>query len=150
MADRLPYPKPTSPAATAVMLGNRKVDTRPEVTLRAALHARGFRFRKNFPVVTATRIVRADIVFPGRRLAVFVDGCFWHQCPTHGRPPQVNVDYWGPKLQRNIDRDRLTDRLLSDAGWSVLRVWEHVSVDEAVDMVARAAKSGAAELPPNA
>lgn len=131
----LPYPVPTSPSATAVMLGNRKRDTKPEVALRAALHARGVRFRKNHPVTTAVRVVRVDIAFPGRRLAVFVDGCFWHGCPEHGNTPRANKDYWEPKLRRNIERDRDTDRLLRNASWTVVHIWEHMELAEAANLI---------------
>lgn len=99
----------------------------------------GLRFRKDLPLRLADRIVRPDVVFTRARLAVFVDGCFWHRCPEHGNVPRANSDYWGPKLERNIARDRAVDRALADAGWRVLRAWEH----EEVTLVAAAV---AAEL----
>lgn len=79
--------------------------------------------------------MRPDIVFTRRRIAVFVDGCFWHACPEHGRPPRRNEWYWTPKLQRNVDRDAEVTQALEAAGWHVLRVWEHVPVEEAVSAV---------------
>ncbi len=136
MRRRLPYPRPTSPSATAVMRGNRKTDTRPEVALRAALHARGLRFRKNYPVVTAVRIVRVDIAFTRRRLAIFVDGCYWHLCPAHGRIPKANRGYWEPKLRGNVQRDLVATGLLQDAGWKVVRIWEHETLKDAVEIIA--------------
>lgn len=119
------YPTPTSAAVTAVMRGNRKADTRPEVLLRSALHRRGLRFRKNHAIVTPELRVTADVVFPGRQLSVFVDGCFWHSCPEHGTRPRSNTDYWDAKLARNIARDRRVESALAAAGWTVIRVWEH-------------------------
>lgn len=108
------------------MRGNRKTDTKPEVALRSALHRAGLRFRKDYSVrVDDGRPIRIDIAFPMAKLAVFVDGCFWHRCPEHGNEPKVNSDYWGPKLDRNVERDRETDQRLQNAGWWVVRIWEH-------------------------
>lgn len=118
-------PSPTSPAASAAMRGNRRADTRPEVLLRSALHRRGYRYRKDFGVDIGRRRVRIDVVFPKRRLAVFVDGCFWHGCPDHCRLPRRNGAYWRLKISGNRKRDKATDRLLSARGWKVVRVWEH-------------------------
>jgi DNA mismatch endonuclease (patch repair protein) len=107
------------------MRGNRRRDTRPEVQLRSYLHALGLRFRKDYRIQAGTRRVRADIVFTRRRLAVFVDGCFWHRCPEHGTSPRANSWYWEPKLDRNAARDLEVNQALHDAAWTVLRVWEH-------------------------
>src|SRR5690242_10941724 len=101
------YPYPTSTAVSAVMRGNRKRDTRPELALRAELHKRGLRYRVDFPVAPMRR--RADVVFTRARVAVFVDGCYWHRCPKHGTQPRSNVTYWTRKLDRNVERDRETD-----------------------------------------
>src|SRR5687768_8666779 len=109
---RLTPPIPTSAAASAVMRANRKSDTRPETRLRSALHARGLRFRKHLPIDAAGLRVRPDIVFPRVRLAVFVDGCFWHSCPIHGTNPRGNSSYWSPKLKSNVRRDALVDERL--------------------------------------
>jgi DNA mismatch endonuclease, patch repair protein len=131
-------PRPTSLAATSAMRGNRRADTAPELRLRSALHRRGYRFRKDFPLPGAGRPVRVDIVFPRKRLAVFVDGCFWHGCPQHCRVPAANADYWEPKLRGNSERDRRTDHALADRGWRVLRIWEHEPLEEAVAQVLEA------------
>jgi len=93
------------------MRANRRTDTKPEMALRRALHRQGYRFRKDYRLDLAggTR-VRPDIAFTARRVAVFVDGCFWHACPEHGTRPANNVWYWEPKLRRNVERDRAADR----------------------------------------
>jgi DNA mismatch endonuclease (patch repair protein) len=126
---RVTGPVPSSPAATAKMRANRRRDTGPELALRRALHGRGLRFRKDFRVATAARSVRVDVAFPALRLAIFVDGCFWHSCPEHASVPKANADYWIPKLAENVARDRRNDLELSEAGWTVIRLWEHESVD---------------------
>ncbi|MDE2989121.1 MAG: very short patch repair endonuclease [Chloroflexota bacterium] len=117
------------------MRANRRRDTKPELLLRSALHRRGWRFRVDFPVVTQHRLVRPDIVFTNRRVAVFVDGCFWHSCPTHGQQPRANASYWESKLRKNADRDKADTELLEQSGWTVVRVWEHDEVIEAVSAV---------------
>jgi len=129
------YPYPTSSAVTAVMRANPKQDTRPERLLRSALHARGYRFRKHLLIEAGTIRVRADVAFPRRKVVVFLDGCFWHRCPTHGNTPRANASYWAPKLARNVDRDLHVNEALRAAGWTVLRIWEHVPTEEAVDLV---------------
>lgn len=134
----VPGPVPSSPAATAKMRANRRRDTVPELALRRALHRRGLRFRKDVRIATASRGVRVDVVLPAVWLAVFVDGCFWHSCPEHATVPKANADYWVPKLKENVARDRRNDRELEDAGWSVLRLWEHQPIDEMADRVVAA------------
>jgi DNA mismatch endonuclease (patch repair protein) len=79
--------------------------------------------------------VRPDVVFTRRKVAIFVDGCFWHVCPTHGREPTHNEWYWTPKLRRNVERDRSADRALGEAGWTVVRIWEHTAPGQAVLLV---------------
>ena len=106
------------------MQGNRAEDTRPEVAVRSAVHALGLRFRKHVAPLRGLRC-RADLVFTSQRVAVFVDGCFWHGCPEHGVSPTTNSSYWQAKLGGNVDRDRRNDAVLADAGWTVVRVWEH-------------------------
>jgi len=118
------------------MRANRRTDTKPELALRRALHGRGYRYRKDYRLdLTGGKRVRPDIAFTARRVAVFVDGCFWHSCPEHGSKPAVNVGYWDPKLRRNVERDRAADAALAAAGWEVVRIWEHESVADAVAAV---------------
>jgi DNA mismatch endonuclease (patch repair protein) len=119
------YPHATDAAVSARMRRNRKVDTNPEVRLRSALHRLGLRYRKHYPIVLPERTVRPDIVFPRQRVAVFVDGCFWHRCPEHGNRPLRNVAYWDSKLERNVSRDAQVDAALAQNGWQSIRVWEH-------------------------
>ena len=104
------------------MAPQKRQDTKPEVVLRKRLHARGYRFRVAYPVPGMPRRT-IDIAFPRRRVAVFVDGCFWHACPTHGVKPKNNKDWWADKLAGNRARD---------LGWTVVRVWEHESPETAL------------------
>jgi DNA mismatch endonuclease (patch repair protein) len=121
------------------MKANRRTDTKPELALRHALHRLGYRYRKDYRLdLDSGRRVRPDIVFTARKLAVFVDGCFWHACPEHGSKPKANEWYWTPKLVRNVERDRINDASLKLAGWTVVRLWEHVPVGEAVTTVVAA------------
>jgi DNA mismatch endonuclease (patch repair protein) len=131
----LDYPSPTSPAVTAVMRGNRRADTSPERQVRSLLHASGYRYRTDYRLDVPGARVRPDIVFTRKRLAVFIDGCFWHRCPEHGTSPRANTHYWAPKLERNVARDRRVDQALHAAGWTVLRIWEHVGPAEAAALV---------------
>ena len=117
------------------MRGNRGTDTTPERILRSALHRKGLRFWKNRRPV-AEVACRADIVFVRARVAVFVDGCFWHRCPRHGVRPRVNSDYWDAKIANNVLRDRRNDDALRERGWCVVRVWEHEPPDTAANRVA--------------
>lgn len=119
-------PTPSSAAARTVMRGNRRKDSTPELALRSALHSIGLRFRVDYPIrVAGLRPVRPDVVFTRRHLAVFVDGCFWHGCPAHGRRPSTNSRYWNAKIELNQDRDRRQTEALTDDGWTVVRIWEH-------------------------
>ncbi len=92
--------------------------------VRRALHAEGLRYRVGLPVPGRPRRT-IDVAFTGIRLAVFVDGCFWHGCPTHRTWPKTNADWWLQKIDANRSRDAETDRILSECGWRVIRVWEH-------------------------
>lgn len=105
------------------MQSNHGRDTSPELAVRRLLHAAGLRYRVDFAPLGGRR--RADIVFTRKRIAVFIDGCFWHGCPIHATRPKANADYWVPKLERNIERDHETTTTLESAGWTVLRFWEH-------------------------
>jgi DNA mismatch endonuclease (patch repair protein) len=114
----------STPAVRTVMQGNRKRDTRPELAVRRLLHGRGLRYRVAYrPLRDLART--ADLVFPLARVAVFVDGCFWHACPEHFMAPRTNTTYWTSKIERNRLRDVLVDSDLEKAGWRVMRVWEH-------------------------
>ena len=126
------------------MKANRRTDTKPELALRHALHRLGYRYRKDYRLdLDSGRRVRPDIAFTARKVAVFVDGCFWHACPEHGSKPRANEWYWGPKLIKNVERDRVNDAALILAGWTVVRLWEHVPLDEAVTTVVTALTAAA-------
>ncbi|MFJ1585954.1 very short patch repair endonuclease [Streptomyces sp. NPDC088197] len=99
-------------------------DTTPEVAVRRLLHAAGYRYRLHRPVPGLRRRT-IDIVFPGPKIAVFLDGCFWHGCPAHATRPKSNAEWWREKLDRNMERDLETTSQLSGEGWTVLRFWEH-------------------------
>jgi len=126
----------TSDAVRQRMSRQRSQNTGPELLVRRALFRLGLRYRVHLRPEPAVRRV-ADIVFKGPRVAVFVDGCFWHRCPQHGTEPAANPGYWKPKLDGNVARDRDTDRRLEAAGWRVIRVWEHEDPDEAAARIAR-------------
>lgn len=109
-------------------------DTAPELALRRALHRRGLRYRVEYPIPGMPRR-RMDVAFTRVKIAVFVDGCFWHACPLHGTSPQANELWWSAKLSRNIARDRESDDHLRTIGWTVVRVWEHETIDAAADTI---------------
>ncbi|WP_351232844.1 very short patch repair endonuclease [Streptomyces sp. NPDC002133] len=139
----------SSAANRRSMLGNRNRDTSPERALRSLVHAAGLRYRvaaKPLPGMRRT----ADLVFRPTRVAVFVDGCFWHGCPDHFVPPKTNPDYWREKIGRNRQRDQDTDARLAEADWLVLRFWEHESAEECFRAVhdAVAARREAASTKP--
>lgn len=112
-----------------------RTDTKPELALRSELHRRGLRFRKDYRLDVGGIRPRPDVVFTKAKVAVFVDGCFWHQCPEHSKPPRQNSGYWSPKLARNVERDQIYDKALRLAGWTVVRVWEHTAIIDAADVV---------------
>ncbi|WP_425300730.1 very short patch repair endonuclease [Nocardia farcinica] len=129
------YPAALDMGRSRNMRANRRTDTKPEMALRRALHRLGYRYRKDLRLDLDGRKVRPDIVFTARKVAVFVDGCFWHACPAHGRQPRTNEWYWEPKLRKNVERDRAADAALTAAGWRVVRLWEHEPIETAVDVV---------------
>ncbi|CEH08555.1 NaeI very short patch repair endonuclease (V.NaeI) [Propionibacterium freudenreichii] len=133
---------PASSAATrAKMQGNRRRDTKPELELRHLLHALGYRYRVDFPIRLDGVRPRPDIVFTKNRVAVFVDGCFWHGCPKHFHMPKVHTDFWQAKIARNRARDERDTLALEAANWTVIRIWEHEPTSQALADVLE-------ELPP--
>lgn len=112
-------------------------DTKPELAIRRELHRRGFRFRLNVRVSKSIRS-KPDIVFRGAKVAVFVDGCFWHGCPDHGTFPKNNHQWWSEKLCANAERDAKTTATLKAEGWEVIRIWEHEPMNQAADRVTAA------------
>lgn len=132
-------PRPSSATALARMLHTRRRDTNPEMTLRREVHRRGLRYRVDAAPLHGFRR-RVDLLFPSTRVAVFVDGCFWHVCPRHASWPRANAAWWRTKLLGNVRRDRDTDRRLRAAGWIVIRVWECSDVVLAAERIARAVR----------
>jgi len=119
----------SSAARRRNMQAIRSRDTKPEQLIRRLVHAQGLRYRvaaRPLPQLRRT----ADMVFRPAKVAVFIDGCYWHGCPDHYVPPKTNPGYWSDKVAGNVTRDRDTDRKLEDAGWLVLRFWEHEPSDE--------------------
>ena len=134
----------SSPGNRKSMQGNRGRDTKPEMAVRSAVHRRGIRFRvsarpqREFPRT-------ADLVLRKSRIAVFVDGCYWHGCPDHRTQPATNVEYWANKIARNIERDGETTDYLEQAGWTVLRFWEHEDPETVADCVQNSVRAALAE-----
>jgi len=119
------------------MAATRGTNNRADRLLRSALHRRGLRFRIQRRLIPGSKRT-VDIVFPRARLAVFVDGCFWHDCPIHGSQPKSNVEWWRRKIQQNVERDMDTNERLRSLGWRVLRIWEHEDPMEAADRIVKA------------
>lgn len=117
-------PPAISSAVRDRMAKQKRRDTKPEIEIRRALFSLGHRYRVNYPVPAIGRRT-IDIAFTRARIAVFVDGCFWHGCPEHFVPPKNNADWWAQKIEANRERDAVTRRRLSDLGWKVIAVWEH-------------------------
>ncbi|MFE3196223.1 very short patch repair endonuclease [Nocardia sp. NPDC059240] len=138
MADARPK---TDAATSARMAKQRRTGTKPEIDLRRELHRRGKRFFVDRAPLPGLRR-RADLVFPRRKVAVYVDGCFWHSCPEHATRPKNNARWWAEKLAGNVARDRDTDTKLAAAGWTVVRVWEHESPESAAELVMAALTRG--------
>ena len=127
------------------MSANRRRDTGPERAVRSLLHALGLRYRVDLPVVVDGVRVRPDVAFTRRKVAVFIDGCFWHACPQHGTSPATNTRYWGPKLRANVERDERHTNLLEASGWTVLRFWEHEPPEAVAQAVNLAVTGGSRE-----
>lgn len=117
-------PPASSPSVRTRMSRQQRRDTQPELLVRRILHSRGIRYRIDVAPESGLRC-RADLVWRGLRLAVFIDGCFWHGCPEHATRPKANEAWWAKKLDGNVQRDRLNDSELASRGWKVLRFWEH-------------------------
>jgi DNA mismatch endonuclease (patch repair protein) len=111
-----------------------RIDTRPELEIRKLLHAQGLRYRVGLRVPELPRRT-IDVAFTRRRVAVFVDGCFWHGCPDHGNRPTFNATAWSAKILRNQERDASTTTHLTKLGWQVIRIWEHEAPEAAVDRI---------------
>lgn len=112
----------------------RRRDTAPELALRRLLHAQGLRYRVAYPVPGQRRRT-IDIAFTRAKLAVFIDGCFWHGCPEHGTQPKSNSSWWAAKIAANRARDRDTELVLAGMGWHVLRFWEHTAPASAAQVI---------------
>ncbi|TJZ52842.1 very short patch repair endonuclease [Streptomyces piniterrae] len=126
---------PSSPDVSARMSRQTNRDTNAERAVRQLLHAAGYRYRIHYPVPAMPRR-KIDIAFPRAKLAVLIDGCFWHGCPKHATSPKANAEWWREKLDRNMERDRETNAQLLSEGWTVLRFWEHESPDAVMRQVA--------------
>lgn len=116
----------------------RRKDTKPELDLRRILHSHGMRYRVVYPVPGRPRR-SIDVAFTRTKVAVFIDGCFWHACPVHRTQPRANSEWWMEKLARNVARDRETDQHLTALGWIVLRFWEHEDMTKAAKAVEQVA-----------
>lgn len=126
---------PSSHEASRRMARVRQKGTRAEIDLRKVLHAKGLRYQVHVALLAKPRRV-ADIVFPRARIAVFVDGCFWHGCPEHASWPKSNADFWREKIETNRLRDADTNRRLNALGWKIVRIWEHENPSEAANRIA--------------
>lgn len=126
-----PRPPPLNAAVSDQMSRMPRVATGPEILVRRELHRRGLRFRVNHRALPG----RPDVAFTRARLAVFIDGCFWHMCPQHGTLPKNNAEWWLAKLRRNVERDREKDDLLHERGWETLHFWEHESAGCVADVI---------------
>ncbi|AZZ15196.1 TPA: very short patch repair endonuclease [Pseudomonas aeruginosa] len=134
ISERVDLPAPASPETSQRMSRTPQRDNPRERALRSELHRRGLRFRLHRRVLVSSRR-SVDIAFPTSRTAVFMDGCFWHGCPAHGTWPKSNAEWWRAKINANIARDRDTDCKLIEAGWTVIRVWEHEDIQTAADRI---------------
>jgi DNA mismatch endonuclease, patch repair protein len=134
---RDPTPGASTPAVSARMRSTGRRDTAPEVAIRRELHRRGHRYRVDLRPSDRLR-TRADVVFPKWRVAVFIDGCFWHGCPDHWTAPKANTAWWREKIQTNVARDRRVDAAIFAEGWLVVRIWEHENVSIGVDRIEKA------------
>lgn len=132
-------PKASSPAALARMKNARRRDTSCELAIRSLVHRAGLRFRVDWPLPSTRR--RADLAFTKARVAVFVDGCFWHSCPLHATWPTANAAWWKAKLETNRRRDRDTVERLQAMGWKAVRFWEHEDAKTAARKIVRVVRA---------
>jgi len=139
-------PLPPTELTRARMRCQPRTSTGPEMALRRELHARGLRYRVDAPVLPGLRR-RADLLFVGSKVAVFVDGCFWHGCPVHSRPTRSNTGWWASKLAANRRRDEETTTVLTSHGWSVQRFWEHENHVAAADRVVAEVRARSTDRP---
>ncbi len=131
---KIGVPPPSSEAALRRMQAAKPKDTAPEKALRSAIYRRGLRYRVDAkPLNELNR--RADIIFRPTNVAVFVDGCFWHGCPIHGTQAKANAEFWRVKIKQNRERDADTNQQLEEAGWKVIRIWEHEDPEEASEKI---------------
>ncbi|MCK9608841.1 MAG: very short patch repair endonuclease [Methylomonas sp.] len=128
--------KASSPEASRRMTKVRQTGTKAEMALRRELHRLGLRYRVNFQVLKKPRRI-ADVAFTKLKIAVYVDGCFWHGCPEHASWPKSYSEFWQQKIEANRARDVDTDAKLKEIGWTVIRIWEH----ERPEMAANALKT---------
>lgn len=135
----------TSPGVRRSMLGNKARDTRPELAVRKLVHGMGLRYRVDYRPTLQLR-VRGDLVFPRRRVIVFIDGCYWHGCSLHYTLPKSNTEYWSSKVVANRERDARTTEALTELGWTVLRFWTH---QDPVQIAEEIRKSVVPGLPPS-
>lgn len=134
----------SSAARRRNMQAIRNKDTKPEQLVRRLVHAQGLRYRvfaRPLPGLRRT----ADMVFRPVKVAVFIDGCYWHGCPEHYVPPRTNAGYWSEKVARNMARDADTNARLAEAGWTVLRFWEHESPESCASIIAQEVRKRRAE-----
>src|ERR1700722_2901106 len=127
-----------SPETSRRMAATRGRDNPYERALRSVLHRRGLRFRLHRRLIPENRRRTVDIVLSSSRIAIFLDGCFWHGCPRHGTQSKSNAEWWREKIRENRARDRDTTRRLRALGWTVLRIWEHQPIDDAADLIQQA------------
>ena len=143
-----PAPAATSEATSRVMRRTRRAGTAPEMAVRRALHRRGLRYLVDVAPPGTNRRRRVDVLLRGARIALFVDGCFWHSCPTHGQLPKANREWWRVKLHGVVVRDLDTNAQLTAAGWLVVRVWEHDDPEEVADRLVALTASRQVRRPP--
>lgn len=135
-----PRPQASSSAARKRMQSTPRRDTTAELRVRRRLHSMGLRYTVDSrPLLESPR--RADVVFRRARVAVFVDGCFWHGCPDHGTWPRANGEFWRAKIAANLKRDADTNERLQDRGWLAIRVWEHEDPQNAAKRIAQGVRS---------